>query len=84
VQALFYGHDHVFTDIVVDGVHYTCAGSAGAPWLFDRDVTGYERAVREPGFTLLDYDGSGITVSYVTLDHLPMGRVAQSYRIAAA
>ena len=83
VQALFYGHDHVFTDIVVDGVHYTCAGSAGAPWLFDRDVTGYERAVREPGFTLLDYDGSGITVSYVALDHLPLGRVAQSYRIAA-
>jgi hypothetical protein len=29
VQALFYGHDHVFTDEVVDGIHYVCAGSAG-------------------------------------------------------
>jgi hypothetical protein len=34
VQALFYGHDHVFTDIVVDSIHYVCVGSAGAPWKF--------------------------------------------------
>lgn len=83
VQALFYGHDHVFTDMEVDGVHYTCVGSAGAPWLFGSDVTGYGQAVREPGFTLVDYDGSEVTVSYITLDHLPAGRVAHEYRLAA-
>jgi 3',5'-cyclic AMP phosphodiesterase CpdA len=84
VQALFYGHDHVFADHVVDGVHYTCVGSAGAPWLFDRDVTGYDWSVREPGFTLLDYDGRGLSVSYVVLKNLPMGQVTHTYRIAAS
>jgi predicted phosphodiesterase len=83
VRALFYGHDHVFTDMSVDGVHYTCVGSAGAPWLFDSDVTGYAWSVREPGFTLVEYDGSAIAVRYVTLDHLPAGRVAREYRMAA-
>jgi predicted phosphodiesterase len=82
VRALFYGHDHVFTDMEVDGVHYTCVGSAGAPWLFDSDVTGYAQAVREPGFTLVDYDGSSVIVRYITLAHLPAGRVAHEYRMA--
>ena len=83
VQALFYGHDHVFTDMAVDGVHYTCVGSAGAPWLFGSDVTGYDWAVREPGFTLVDFDGSAVTVRYVILDHTPGGRVGHEYRLAA-
>ncbi len=43
VQIFFYGHDHVFTDMVVDGIHYTLPGSAGAPWLFDTSITGYPR-----------------------------------------
>ena len=34
VQIFFYAHDHVFTDMVVDGIHYTLPGSAGAPWKF--------------------------------------------------
>ncbi|KAK3254392.1 hypothetical protein CYMTET_36393 [Cymbomonas tetramitiformis] len=33
-QVFLHGHDHVFNDEVVDGVHYTCAGSTGAPWAF--------------------------------------------------
>jgi hypothetical protein len=41
VQVFFYGHDHVFTDMVVDGIHYTLPGSAGAPWKFDTYLTGY-------------------------------------------
>jgi hypothetical protein len=41
VQIFFYGHDHVFTDMVVDGIHYTLPGSAGAPWKFDTSITGY-------------------------------------------
>jgi len=27
VQIMFYGHDHVFTDGVVDNIHYTLPGS---------------------------------------------------------
>jgi hypothetical protein len=34
VQIFFYGHDHTFTDMVVDGIHYTMPGSAGAVWMF--------------------------------------------------
>jgi predicted phosphodiesterase len=41
VQAFFYGHDHVFYDMVVDGIHYTLPGSAGAPWKFTGYETGY-------------------------------------------
>ncbi len=41
VQALFYGHDHVFFDMVVDGIHYSLPGSAGAPWKFHSAETGY-------------------------------------------
>ena len=41
VQIFFYGHDHVFTDMVVDGIHYTLPGSAGAPWKFTESETGY-------------------------------------------
>lgn len=43
VQILFYGHDHVFTDMVVDGIHYALLGSAGAPWRFGTAETGYEK-----------------------------------------
>jgi hypothetical protein len=43
VQILFYGHDHVFYDMIVDGIHYTLPGSAGAPeaWKFLTSATGY-------------------------------------------
>ena len=40
VQIFFYAHDHVFTDMVVDGIHYTLPGSAGAPWKFTEFETG--------------------------------------------
>lgn len=43
VQIFFYGHDHVFMDMTVDGIHYTLPGSAGAPsnWMFGTSETGY-------------------------------------------
>ncbi len=28
-QFLFYGHDHVFYEMVGDGIHYTLSGSSG-------------------------------------------------------
>ena len=68
VQALFYGHDHVFTDIPVDGIHYICVGSAGAPWKFDTDVTGYENYLTPSGYTWVSVDDSHIKVSYIRPD----------------
>lgn len=50
VQIFFYGHDHVFTDMVVDGIHYTEPGNSGAIWMFSNDMTGYTQSWLEPGF----------------------------------
>jgi hypothetical protein len=65
VQALFYGHDHVFTDMTVDGIHYTCVGSAGAPWKFTRAETGYERYWTPSGYTWVEVGRDGMNVSFV-------------------
>ena len=53
VQIMFYGHDHVFVDDVVDDIHYTLPGSFGAPWKFGRDITGYERFWTDSGHARL-------------------------------
>jgi hypothetical protein len=50
VQIFFYGHDHVFTDIVVDGIHYTLPGNAGAIWMFGSYETGYAQSWLEHGW----------------------------------
>ena len=50
VQIFFYAHDHVFTDMVVDGVHYTLPGSAGALWKFDTSETGYTSYWPDSGY----------------------------------
>jgi predicted phosphodiesterase len=65
VQALFYGHDHVFTDTVVDDIHYICVGSAGAPWKFTRDETGYERYWAPSGYTWVDVSDNRMAVSFI-------------------
>ena len=65
VQALFYGHDHVFTDMVVDGIHYTCVGSAGAPWKFTTEETGYEKYWTPSGFTWVDVTQDSLRVSFL-------------------
>jgi hypothetical protein len=71
VQIFFYGHDHVFTDMVVDGIHYTLPGSAGAPWKFDTSITGYEqywpdsghgRVTVSPTQVIVDFAASGGSV----------------------
>lgn len=49
-QIFFYGHDHVFTDIVVDGIHYTLPGNAGAIWPFSSSLTGYSQSWLEYGW----------------------------------
>ncbi|MBN2439571.1 MAG: metallophosphoesterase [Deltaproteobacteria bacterium] len=65
VQALFYGHDHVFTDIVADGIHYVCVGSAGAPWKFGTEETGYEKFWTPSGFTWVNVSPESLNVSFI-------------------
>jgi predicted phosphodiesterase len=65
VQIFFYGHDHVFVDEVVDGIHYALPGSCGAPWKFGRDVTGYERFWYDSGHGRLVVRPDRATVSFV-------------------
>ncbi len=82
VNALFYGHDHVFTDIPVDGIHYTCVGSAGAPWKFTTDETGYEKYIPDSGYTWVDIEHDKIKVSFITPDRLkPEGKILYQYSI---
>ncbi|MBW2031669.1 MAG: metallophosphoesterase [Deltaproteobacteria bacterium] len=82
VQVLFYGHDHVFTDIPVDGIHYVCVGSAGAPWKFPESVTGYKRYWTPSGYTLVDVRDDRLKVSFVKPDVLnPVGEVLHSFEI---
>lgn len=68
VQALFYGHDHIFTDISVDGIHYVCVGSAGAPWKFGRAETGYEKYWTPSGYTWVEVGVDTLKVSFISPD----------------
>jgi len=82
VQALFYGHDHVFTDIPVDGIHYVCVGSAGAPWKFPEAVTGYKTYWTPFGYTMVDVKKDKLTVSFIQSDDPdPQGTVLHSFDI---
>ena len=73
VQALFYGHDHVFTDIAVDGIHYVCVGSAGAPWKFGTAETGYQKFWTPSGFTWVDVSRESLRVSFIAADEAVAG-----------
>ncbi len=82
VNALFYGHDHVFTDIPVDGIHYTCVGSAGAPWKFTTEETGYKNYIPDSGYTLVDIDADKVLVSFIRPDSIkPEGEVLHQYEV---
>lgn len=49
-QIFFHGHDHVFVDMTIDGIHYTDPGSAGAPWKFSEAETGYTQYWADSGW----------------------------------
>ena len=68
VQIYFYGHDHVFTDMVVDGIHYTLPGSCGAPWKFSKKETGYDRYWPDSGFARVRVDADRVEVSFINAD----------------
>ncbi len=77
VQVFFYGHDHVFTDMVVDGIHYTLPGSAGAPWKFDGSITGYSQYWPDSGHGRVAVSPSSVQVDFVAAG----GSLLSSYTI---
>jgi hypothetical protein len=77
VQVFFYAHDHVFTDMVVDGIHYTLAGSAGAPWKFDASLTGYTEYWPDSGFGRVDVMPAEVLVTFIAAG----GQELASYRV---
>jgi hypothetical protein len=77
VQIFFYGHDHVFTDMVVDGVHYTLPGSAGAPWKFDSSETGYTTFWPDSGYGRVKVTADRVTVDFVAMG----GSVLSSFSV---
>ena len=79
VQIFFYGHDHVFTDMTVDGVHYTLPGSAGAPWKFAAEETGYDDFDERSGFALAHVTPEGLTVEFLDL----AGEVFRTFEMTA-
>ena len=64
VQTMFYGHDHVFTDMPVDATHYTLPGSAGAIWFFTEAETGYTDFWSEPGWAKVDVNPTSVHVQF--------------------
>ena len=65
VQTMFYGHDHVFTDMVVDDIHYSLPGSAGAIWLFTENETGYTQYWADSGWARVDVTPDDVHVQFL-------------------
>lgn len=68
VQVFFYGHDHLFTDMVVDGIHYTLPGRAGTNWVFDPTLMGYARSWPDSGHARVHVSPEQVRVELVNLD----------------
>ena len=66
VQIFFFGHDHVFLDEVVDGIHYALPGSCGAPWKFGPEITGYRSYWSDSGHGRLTVRPDLATVEFVS------------------
>ena len=77
VQIFFYAHDHVFTDMVVDGIHYTLPGSAGAPWKFTESETGYTTYWPDSGYGRVIVSPDRVQVDFVAMG----GGVIASYSL---
>jgi predicted phosphodiesterase len=80
VQIFFYGHDHVFVDDVVDGIHYALPGSCGAPWKFTKEETGYERFWPDSGHAQLEVTPEKATVSFINVE----GKVLHTFSVLPA
>ena len=67
VQIFFYGHDHVFTDMQVDGIHYTLPGSSGAIWMFGQSQTGYAQSWLESGWSRVTVSPDSVNVQFLKM-----------------
>jgi hypothetical protein len=80
VQIFFYGHDHVFVDDIIEGIHYTLPGSCGAPWKFTKEETGYERSWPDSGHAQLDVTPEKATVTFINIE----GKTLHSFSVLPA
>ena len=71
VQIFFCGHDHVFYDMTVDGIHYTVPGSAGAPWKFSTMETGYPEGeyMEDSGHAKVTVGPDIVKVEFINLEN---------------
>jgi hypothetical protein len=69
----------VFTDMVVDGIHYTLPGSAGAPWKFGVRETGYARYWTDSGYARVRVSPERVEVVFINAD----GQILHRYRLDA-
>jgi hypothetical protein len=68
--------------MVADGIHYVCVGSAGAPWKFGTQETGYKRFWTPSGFTWVDVSQESLSVSFVgTSETVAGGETLHSFVI---
>ena len=77
VQIFFYGHDHVFTDMTVDGIHYSEPGSAGAIWMFSPSQTGYAQSWLESGWARVAVSHDAVEVKFLSMT----GQVIYQYTL---
>lgn len=77
VQTMFYGHDHVFTDMKVESIHYTLPGSAGMTKKFGKHWTGYHKYRKDSGFAMLSIEKQHAEVKFINLK----GKTFYSYRL---
>jgi hypothetical protein len=76
-QIFFYGHDHVFTDMTVDGIHYSEPGNAGAIWTFSSSLTGYEQSWLESGWARVAVGPDVVEVTALSMS----GEVLYRYQV---
>jgi predicted phosphodiesterase len=65
--VFFHGHDHVFVDMTVDGIHYTDPGAAGAPWKFESDETGYVKYYTDSGWSRVTVSDERVHVEFLAM-----------------
>ena len=68
VQVFFYGHDHLFTDMVVDGIHYTLPGRAGTNWVFDPTLIGYPNTWPDSGHARVTVSPDKLHVELINVE----------------
>jgi hypothetical protein len=77
-QLFFYGHDHVFTHMEVEGVHYALPGTTSAPWRFSAAETGYTTFWPDSGYARVSVAPQKLHVEFVNV----LGKVLHDFDVA--